>query len=162
VNTILRDLGLEPINFFNSVHWFRPLYILSGVWQTLGWSAIIYLAALTSIDPTLYEASKIDGASRIQQMRYISLPGISSAIVILLLLNIGNILNVGFEKIVLMYNPTTYDVSDVISTYVYRLGIQGGNYSFATAVGFFNEAINFMLLLFFNHMSKKAGSESLW
>ncbi|MBP1988567.1 ABC transporter permease [Paenibacillus eucommiae] len=162
VNTILRELGMEPINFFNSEQWFKPLYIFSGLWQNLGWNAIIFLAALTAVDPTLYEAAKIDGASRVQQMRYISIPGIFTTIMILLLLNLGSILNVGFEKIVLMYNPTTYGVADVVSTYVYRLGIQGGEYSFATAVGLFNQVLNFMLLLFFNHMSKRAGAESLW
>jgi len=162
VNNVLRELGMEPINFFNSEGWFKPLYILSGLWQNLGWNAIIFLAALTAVDPTLYEAAKIDGATRIQQMRYISIPGIFTTIMILLLLNLGSILNVGFEKIILMYNPTTYGVADVVSTYVYRLGIQGGEYSFATAVGLFNQVLNFMLLLVFNHLSKKAGAESLW
>ena len=162
VNNLLRELGKEPINFFNSEGWFKPLYITSGVWQTLGWNAIIYLAALTAIDPTLYEASKIDGASRMQQIWYITVPGIFPTIMILLLLNLGNMLNIGFEKIILMYNPATYGVADVVSTYVYRLGIQGGNYSLATAVGFFNQVLNFILLLLFNHLSKRAGGERLW
>ncbi len=162
VNNFLVGFGMEPINFFNSEGWFKPLYILSGVWQTLGWNAIIYLAALTAIDPTLYEAAKMDGASRLKQIRFITLPGIFSTIMILLLLNLGSILNVGFEKIILMYNPATYGVADVVSTYVYRLGIQSGSYSLATAVGFFNQVLNFALLLIFNHLSKKAGAESLW
>lgn len=162
VNNILREMGKEPIHFFNSENWFIPLYVLSGLWQTLGWSAIIFLAALTAIDSTLYEAAKMDGATRWQQMRHISIPGIFTTIMVLFLLNLGNLLNVGFEKIILMYNPTTYGVADVVSTYVYRLGIQGGQYSFATAVGFFNQMLNFIILLIFNHLSKKAGSESLW
>jgi putative aldouronate transport system permease protein len=162
VNTTLQEFGLEPINFFNSEKWFIPMYIFSGVWQNLGWNAIIYLAALTTIDPTLYEAAKIDGASRIKQMRHITIPGIFTTIMILMLLNLGSILNVGFEKIVLMYNPATYNVSDVVSTYVYRIGIQSGNYSLATAVGLFNQILNFILLLVFNNLSKRAGAESLW
>jgi putative aldouronate transport system permease protein len=162
INTILKELGKEPINFFNSEHWFIPLYILSGIWQNLGWNAIIFLAALTTIDPTLYEAAKMDGASRIKQMRHITIPGIFTTIMILLLLNLGSILNVGFEKIILMYNPAIYSVSDVVATYVYRIGIQSGNYSLATAVGLFNQVLNFILLLVFNQLSKRAGAESLW
>jgi len=162
VNTVLVGLGMDPINFFNSEFWFKPMYVLSGVWQNLGWNAIIYLAALTAINPTLYEAAKIDGASRLKQMWYITLPGIFTTIMILLLLNLGSLLNVGFEKIILMYNPATYEVADVVSTYVYRLGIQSGSYSLATAVGFFNQVLNFILLIIFNHLSKRAGAESLW
>lgn len=162
INTILKENGKETINFFNSVHWFRPLYIISGLWQSLGWNSIIFLAALTGIDPTLYEAAKMDGAKRLKQMWYVSIPGIYPTIMIVLLISVGNLLNVGFEKIILMYNPSTYDVADVISTYVYRTGIQNQQYSFATAVGLFNQIINFTLLAASNSLSKKMGGESLW
>jgi ABC-type polysaccharide transport system, permease component len=162
VNTILKEHGKETINFLNSVHWFRPLYVISGLWQNLGWNAIIYLAALTGIDPVLYEASFIDGAKRIKQMWHITIPGIFPTIIVLLLISLGNLLNVGFEKIILMYNPSTYDVADVISTYVYRLGIQNQQYSFATAVGLFNQVVNFSLLVLFNSLSNRLGGEGLW
>lgn len=162
VNTILRENGKETINFFNDVHYFRPMYIITGLWQNMGWNSIIYLAALTGIDPTLYEAATIDGAKRLKQIRHITIPGIYPTIMVMLLISLGNLLNVGFEKIILMYNPSTYDVADVISTYVYRTGIQNQQYSLATAVGLFNQAINFTLLVVSNSVSKKIGGEGLW
>lgn len=162
VNMFLKNLGKEPINFMGDPRWFRFLYISSGIWQGFGWSSIVYLAAISAIDPTLYDAAKVDGANRWQQMINITIPGIMPTIIILLILNIGNILSVGFEKIILMYQPMTYEVADVISTYVYRRGILGGDYSFSAAVGLFNSIINFTLLIIVNRISKKITEISLW
>ncbi len=162
VNMFLKSLGKEPINFMGDPGWFRFLYVGSGIWQEFGWSSIIYLAALSAIDPTLYDAAKVDGANRWQQMRHITLPGIMPTIIILLILNIGSLLSVGFEKIILMYQPMTYEVADVISTYVYRRGVLGGEYSFASAVGLFNSIVNFVLLITFNRISKRLTEISLW
>jgi putative aldouronate transport system permease protein len=158
----LKSIGKEPINFMGDPRWFRFLYISSGIWQEFGWSSIIYLAALSAIDPTLYDAAKVDGANRWQQMLNITLPGIMPTIIILLILNVGHLLSVGFEKIILMYQPMTYEVADVISTYVYRRGVLGADYSFAAAVGLFNSIINFMLLVTFNRISKRLTEISLW
>src|SRR5690606_2674319 len=124
--------GLE-FNFLSDPSWFRTMYISSGIWQEFGWSSIIYLAAISGIDPSQYEAARVDGATRLQQMIHITLPGTFPTIIILLILNTGNIMNVGFEKIILMYSPANYETSDVISTYVYRSGILQAQYSFATA-----------------------------
>jgi len=162
VNMFLKSIGKEPINFMGDPRWFRFLYISSGIWQEFGWSSIIYLAALSAIDPTLYDAAKVDGANRWQQILNITLPGIMPTIMILLILNVGNLLSVGFEKIILMYQPMTYEVADVISTYTYRRGILGADYSFAAAVGLFNSVINFMLLVTFNRISKRLTEISLW
>jgi len=162
VNDILARLGYNKINFFSVPHWFRPMYIGSGIWQGFGWSSIIYVAAISGIDPQLYEAAAVDGASRWKQMRHITLPGIASTIVILLILAMGGLMSVGFDKIILMYNPATYSVSDVISTYVYRKGIVESRYSFGTAVDFFNSVINFTLVFSANWVSKKISNVSLW
>ncbi len=142
--------------------WFRPLYIGSGVWQSFGWNSIIYMAALTSIDPQLYEAARIDGCNRWKEMLHITIPGLMPTAVMLLILALGNLMNVGFEKIILMYSPATYEVADVISTYVYRRGILGAQYSFGSAVGLFNSVINFTLLLSVNRISKRYTQIGLW
>ena len=162
VNILLKNLGMEPYNFMASIGWFRPLYIFTDIWQGLGWNAIIYIAALSGIDTEQYEAAKIDGASRLKQIWHISLPGILPTVIILLILRVGSVLNVGFEKIILMYSPANYQVSDVISTYVYRSGILQMRFSYATAVGFFNSAINFVVLVLFNRLSRKVSEVSLW
>jgi len=162
VNQILKNFGMQPIDFMGESAWFRPLYIGSGIWQSFGWNSIIYMAALTSIDPNLYEAARIDGCSRWQEMRHITIPGLMPTAVMLLILGLGNLMNVGFEKIILMYSPATYDVADVISTYVYRRGILGAQYSFGAAVGLFNSVINFILLLSINKISKLYTQISLW
>jgi putative aldouronate transport system permease protein len=162
VNQLLNQFGLESINFFNDTSWFRPLYVGSDIWQSFGWNSIIYLAAITGINSQLYEAARCDGANRWQQMIHVTLPGIKPTIVILLILSVGNIMNVGFEKILLMYNPSTYEVSDVISTYVYRRGILAADYSYGAAVGLFNSVINFILLLSVNFLSRKVNQVSLW
>jgi len=151
-----------PINVLEFSSWFRPIYIGSGIWQSMGWGSIIYFAALTSINPSLYEAADIDGASRIQKMVHISLPGLLPTIVTLLILNMGNLLSVGFEKVMLLYRTATYETADVISTYVYRSGLIAQQYSFATAVGLFNSAVGLILVLSANYAAKRISSQSLW
>lgn len=162
VNKLMEENGFNKVFFFQSTSWFRPLYILSDIWQGLGWNAIIYIAALSSVNLDLYEAAKIDGASRIKQIFYISIPGILPTIIVLLILRVGSLLSIGFEKVMLMYNPVTYDVADIISTYVYRTGIVQGRLSYASAIGLFNSLINFTILIIFNRISKKVSETSLW
>ena len=155
LNQILIWFHTDPIDFMGEPGYFRPLYILSGIWQEFGWNSIIYLAAMSAIDPQLYEAARIDGGSRFRQMIHVTLPGIMPTAITLLILALGNMMNVGFEKIILMYNPSLYDVADVISTYVYRKGIVDMQYSYASAVGLFNSVINLILLLGVNLLSRK-------
>lgn len=153
--------GVSP-RFLSDPHWFRTMYISSEIWQQFGWSSIIYLAAFASIDVELYEAAKMDGATRFEQMRYITLPGISQTVIILLILACGNILSVGFEKIILMYSPATYSTADVISTYAYRVGLLQSQYSFGSAVGLFNSVANCIILVLVNMFSRKISDTSLW
>lgn len=162
VNNIIKSLGAEPVNFFNESSWFRTLYIGTDIWQGFGWGSIIYIAAISSIEISIYESADIDGASRFQKMVHITLPCIVPTITILLILSLGNIMGVGFEKINLMYNPSIFDVSDVISTYTYRMGIMRSEYSYGTAVGLFNSFANMILLLFFNGVSRKVAKISLF
>lgn len=162
INNLLVKMGMEPVNFMGEPEWFRPLYIGSGVWQNFGWNSIIYMATLSSIDPHLYEAARIDGCNRWNEMRHITLPSLAPTAVMLLILALGNLMNVGFEKIILMYSPATYDVADVISTYVYRRGILSAQYSFGAAVGLFNSVINFLLLLTVNKLSRRYTQIGLW
>jgi putative aldouronate transport system permease protein len=137
--------------------------VISDIWQSVGWGSIIYLAAITGINPELYEASRIDGASRFKQITHITLPGIVPIIVILLILKIGHMLDVGFDKIILLYNPNTYSTADVISTFVYRKGLGESNqFSYTTAVGLFQSAINFVLLVLANRFSSRVSENSLW
>ena len=142
--------------------WFRTLYIGSNLWQDLGYNSIIFISAITAIDQQLYEAAVIDGASRWQQTLHVTLPGIASTMVIMLILRIGQTMNVGYEKIILMYSPSTYSTADVISSYVYRVGIQDANYSYSTAVNLFNSVVNFILLYASNIFSRKFADTSLW
>lgn len=162
VNTIRKALGLEQIAFFQDPGWFRPLYVGSSVWQGFGWNAIIYIAAISGIDPTLYEAGDIDGISRFGKVRHITLPMLLPTIIILFIMELGGIMSVGFEKVFLMYNTATYETADVISTYVYRKGLDDGQYSFSTAVGLFNSVVNFILVFSANTICKKATGSSLW
>ena len=162
VNILLGKLGIAPVDFMNTARWFRSVYVVSGIWQTFGFNAILYLAAITSIDVQLFEAATMDGATRLQKIRYITIPCITSTIVILLILNLGNMLNVGFEKIILLYTPATYETGDVISTYVYRRGILENNFGFGTAVGLFNSVINLALIYVFNRVARKLSDVSLW
>ena len=162
VNSFIELFGGEAINFMSEPSWFRTVYISSGIWQGVGWSSIIYFAALSAISPTQYEAAKIDGANRWQRIWYISLPGMLPTILTMLLLSLGNIMSVGFEKVYLMYKPVTYETADIISTYVYRSGILEQNYSFASAVGLFNSVINLVLITTFNYLSRRISDYSLW
>ncbi|RAV22472.1 ABC transporter permease [Paenibacillus contaminans] len=162
INILLTKLGMEPINFMAEPGYFRTIYISSGIWQGFGWGSIIYLAAIAGINPQLYEAAEVDGASRWQRMRHITLPGLVPTIVILLILNLGNMMDVGFEKVLLMYNPQIYETADIIGTFVYRMGIENGNYSFSAAVGLFNNVVNIALLLAANYLSRKYSETSLW
>lgn len=162
INIILEKLGREPIHFMMSREWFRTVYIVSGIWQGFGFSSIIYIAALSDVDPSLYEAAEIDGAGKWRKIINVSIPSILPTIIILLILSLGQMMNVGFEKIILMYNPSTYEVADVIQTYVYRAGIVNAQFSFASAVGLFNSVVNFLLLITVNKISKKTSEISLW
>lgn len=141
---------------------FRPIYIISGVWQNFGWDSIIYLAALSGVDSSLYEATVIDGAGRWKQTLHVSIPSILPTIVIMLILAIGGLMNVGWEKIVLLYSPTTYETADVISSFVYRRGLIENDFSFSTAVGLFNSLVNFLLIMITNRISKAVTENSLW
>ena len=135
ITDLVVALGGERVNLLASKNWFYPIYIISNIWQNIGWDSIIYLAALAGIDQEQYEAARVDGAGRIRQIISVTLPGLMPTITILFILKMGNILNVGFEKILLLYSPTTYEVADVISTYVYRIGILDANFSYSTAIG---------------------------
>lgn len=162
INNLLGALGIGPFPFMRDPSWFRTLFIGSELWQNIGWSSIIYLAAISTIDPSLYEAAKIDGANRWKQAVHVTFPGILPTITILLILFIGRFMTVGVEKILLMYNPVTYETADVIQTYVYRKGILQADFSYSTAVGLFNASISFTLLLIANAFAKRVGETKLW
>lgn len=162
ITKMMNTVGIHSINFFAEPSWFRTLYIGSGVWQSLGFSAIIYLAALAGIDMEQYEAAIIDGANRFQKIIYITLPGIMPTVIILLILGLGNIFSSDFTKILLMYSPATYDTADVIATYTYRYGIENASYSYAAAVGLLQSVMSFLLIYGANFISKKTTENSLW
>ena len=162
INQVLRALGGKPIAFLQEPEWFRAVYVSSEVWQTVGWGTIIYLAALTTIDPQLYEAARIDGAGRWRQIWHVTLPGIRPTVVTLLILNIGTFMAVGFEKILLLYNPLTYPTADVIATYLYRMGVVSNNFSYAAAIGLFEAIIGLALVLSANFISRRTVGASLW
>jgi putative aldouronate transport system permease protein len=162
INKFINLFGSESINFMGKSQLFRPIYVISGIWQQTGWASILFLAALAGIDYELHEAAITDGASRLQRIWYINIPGILPTIIIVLIFTIAGIMNVGFEKVFLMQNAMNLSESEVISTYVYKRGIQNAQYSFSTAVGLFNSAINFTLLLVVNKISRNLSSTSLW
>nr|WP_240489071.1 ABC transporter permease subunit [Cohnella thermotolerans] len=162
VNMILGSLGIDSINFLGNPNMFRSVYVWSEVWQSAGYSAVIYLAALAGVDPSLYEAARVDGASRLQKIWNVDVPGILPAAVIILILNVGNVMSIGFEKIYLLQNPLNTTTSEIISTYVYKIGLLNANYSFATAVGLFNSVINLILLVTVNFAAKRLSKNSLW
>ena len=162
INAIIEALGGSAIDFLSSPGWFRPVYIISGIWQGMGWGSIIYYATLTSVDTSLYEAADIDGAGRFQKIFYISLPALVPTIVTLLLVNLGNMMNIGSEKVMLLYNEATYSTADIISTYVYRSGLIGQQYSYAAAVGLFNSLIGTCLIVIFNFLARRFTKTSLW
>jgi len=162
VNQILVFLGMEPQSFMTNQKLFRHIYVWSGVWQNMGWGSIIYIASLSSVDPQQYEAAIIDGASRLQRIWYINIPVLTPIMTILLILNAGSIMNVSFEKVLLMQNDLIMDVSDVISTYVYRRGLIRAEFSFSAAIGLFNNIANFILLMIVNGVVRKLGENSLF
>ena len=162
INDIITMFGGERIVFLSKPEWYRTVFVGSGIWRECGWNSIIYMAALSAIDVEQYEAARIDGANRLQQMWYITLPALLSTIVIMLIMRFGKIMNVGAEKTLLLYNPSTYKTADVIASYVYRKGIIDGNYSFSTAVGLFNSVINFIMLLSVNKISNKLTGSGLF
>lgn len=162
VGHLMKALGLGDINLLASEKTFVPVYVLSDIWQHAGWNSIIYLAALASVDPQLYDSAKIDGASRWQTIRYVDIPAIVPTMIILFILSMGNILNTGFEKIFLMQNPLNLPVSEVIATYVYKIGIISSQFSYSAAIGLFNTLINFVFLLAMNTIAKRFSNISLW
>ncbi|MFD2672569.1 ABC transporter permease [Marinicrinis sediminis] len=162
INHLIQLFGGEPILFMAKAEWFRPLYILSTVWQETGWSSIIYLAALAGVDPHLHEAAVVDGANKWQRVRHIDLPSIMPTIMVLFILAIGNLMNVGFEKVFLMQTNLNVESSEIIPTYVYKMGIQRAQYSFSAAIGLFNAVINLVLLIMVNRAAKKINGNSLF
>lgn len=162
INSFLRLFGLEPVYFMVKNEWFKTIYVFSGVWQNAGWASIIYLAVLAGIDPERHEAAMLDGASRLQRIWYVNIPGLMPTIVILFILEVGGIMSVGFEKVFLLQNPLNLEASEVISTYVYKVGLLNFQYSFSAAVGLFNSVINFILLISVNSLVKRLGQANLW
>ncbi|MBM7541266.1 MULTISPECIES: ABC transporter permease [Amphibacillus] len=162
INSFIQLLGFEPISFMSDPKWFKTVYVFSGVWQSTGWGTIIYLSALSGVDPQQHEAAIIDGATRLQRIFYINIPTIIPTMTILLIMNLGNIMAMGFEKILLLQNPLNKSASNVIATFVYETGLLDTQYSFAAAVGLFNAVINAALLITVNYIAKKTSETSLW
>ncbi|CAM3288686.1 sugar ABC transporter permease [Paenibacillus lupini] len=162
VNAVLEQFGLEKINFLLSPEWFRPTYILQVIWREAGWGTIIYLAAMAAIDPQLYEAARMDGAGRVQQIWHITLPAIRSVIIVLLILKIGDVLELGFEHVYLLLNAMNRDVAEIIDTYVYTAGLKQGKFSYSTAIGLFKSVIGLVMVISANKLSKKFGSEGIY
>ncbi|GGJ59788.1 putative aldouronate transport system permease protein [Anoxybacillus voinovskiensis] len=162
VNNIIMIFGGEPISFMAKPEWFKPLYVASGVWQETGWAAIIYLAALAGVNPELHEAAVVDGANKWQRILHVDIPAIMPTAVIVLILSVGNIMNVGFEKAYLLQTPLNQPSAEVIPTYVYKMGLQQAQYSFSAAVGLFNAVINLILLIAVNKFAKKISGQGLW
>lgn len=147
INDVLGKLGMEEIQFLGSNKWFRPMLIIIDTWKTYGWGAILFIAAITNIDPQIYESAVIDGANRFQQARYITLPGISTTVILVATLSLGSVLNAGFEQVLIMYNPVVYETGDIIDTFVYRTGLISAQFSLATAVGLFKSLVGLILIV---------------
>ena len=162
VNWIIAKLGFEPFSILQEPKAFKYVYVISNIWQEMGWNSILYIAALAGINEELYEAASLDGAGRLRQTIHVTLPGILPTIMIMLILRIGQVLSVGYEKILLLYNSATYETADVITTYIYRKGLQDFDWSFSAAVGLFNSVVNFAFLVAANQISKRATQTSLW
>jgi ABC-type polysaccharide transport system permease subunit len=162
LGNVLEAAGLPRVDFLSSPEFFRGLYVWSGVWQGLGWNSIIFLAALSGVSEELIEAANLDGASRLQIIWHVKLPTIAPTVIIMLILSTGGILSVGFEKIFLLQNPLNLDVSEVISTYVYKMGLVSGQFSYSAAIGLFNNVVNIAVLLFVNQIAKKTSEISIW
>jgi len=159
---LMKALNIAPTNLMGNAHAFRHIYVWSGIWQHAGWDSIIYIAALSAVDPSLYEAATVDGANKWHKLVYIDVPSLIPTMVILLILRLGNVMSVGFEKVYLMQNPLNTPTSEILSTYVYKLGIENSQYSYSAAVDLFNTVVNFTLLIIVNFVSKKVGETSLW
>lgn len=162
INRLVEWLGGNAVFFMGSTEWFKTIFVFSGIWQNAGWSAVIYLAALTAVNPDLHEAAVMDGASKLKRIWHIDLPSIMPTIMILLILNVGQFMSVGFEKIYLMQNALNIASAEVIQTYVYKVGLLGAQYSYSTAIGLFNAIINFVLLITINQAAKAMKQNSLW
>lgn len=162
VNHVIGFVGLGPIQFMQDPDWFRHLYVWSGVWQTLGWSTIIYLAALAGVNPELHQAAEVDGANRLQRIRHVNIPAIMPTVMVLFILDFGSFMSVGFEKVLLMNNSLNSSTSDVIQTFVYETGLLQGQYSYAAAVGLFDSVINIILLVGVNQLARRYSENSLW
>jgi len=162
VNALIVAFGGKPIYFLAESGWFVPILILSDMWQSCGWGSIIYLAAITGIDPQLYEAARVDGAGRFRRMWHVTLPSITNVIIIMMIFHIGHFLNAGFDQIFNLYNPRVYEVSDIIDTYVYRTGLVQFNFSYSTAVGLFKNAVGLVLVLAANRLAHRFGHSGLW
>ncbi len=162
VNRVITMLGGEAIYFFGDSSWFKSIFVWSGVWQNLGWGMVIYLAALTAISPELHEAAVMDGASKFRRIWHIDLPGIMPTVTIMLILSIGNMFNLGFEKAYLLQNPLNISSAEIIQTYVYKKGLVGGQFSYGAAIGFFNSVMNFILLIAVNSIARRMNQTSLW
>lgn len=162
VNTIIGWLGFEPIYFLTKPEWFRPIFVGTGIWQEAGFGSIVFLAAIAGVNPSLYESAVVDGASRWQMMWKITLPSILPTIIIMLIIRIGNIMEVSFELIILLYQPATYATADVVNTFVYRQGLQSGQYDFAAAAGLFNAVVAFVLVMAANTLARRYSRTSLW
>ena len=154
--------GRESIHFLGQPEWFRTIYTVSEVWQSIGWESIVFIAAMTGIDKELYEAAMVDGAGVFRRMWSITIPGIMPVITIMLILRVGSILNLGYEKVLLLYSPQIYSTADIISTYVYREGVLNQNYSFAAAVNLFTSVISMIMVLATNKITKKLGQGGIW
>ena len=162
LNMLLKEFGVEPIYFMNEKEWFRPVYIFSEAWQFTGWNAIIFLAAITGINQDLYEAAEIDGAGRLQRIWYVTLPSILPTIMVMLILSVGSIMALGFEKVLLMYTPINSGVSDILDTLTYRTGLKNSQYSYATAIGLFTGVVGLVLVSLSNWISKKTTGDGIY
>ncbi len=162
VNSLIESLGFDKVNFLLSSEWFRPTYVIQVIWREAGWGTIIYLAAMAAIDPQLYEAARMDGAGRLRQIWHITLPAIRSVIVLLLILKIGDVLELGFEHVYLLLNSMNRDVAEIIDTYVYTVGIQQGKFSYSSAIGLFKSLIGLILVMLANRLAKKFGEEGVY
>ena len=164
ITQFLGYFGMEPKNLLMVPEYYRIIHVVSGIWQTVGWNSIVYLAALTSIDTQQYEAAELDGAGRFQKMRYITIPGILPTITIMFIMNLGKVMSVGYEKIILLSNPATYEKAQVVSSYVYQVGLAGSypQFSYATAIGLFQSVVNLVLVLLGNKICRKLNGSGLW
>ncbi len=162
INDIIEKFGVSRISFFTLPEWFRPIYIGSDIWQSFGWNSIIYIAALSGVDESLYEAATVDGAGRFRRVISVTIPGILPTVVIMFIMKFGHMMSLGAQKILLLYNPKIYDTADVISTFVYRQGLIGAQYSYTTAVDMFSAVINVICLVSINALSRKVTESGLW